>query len=268
MFHFPLLLPFFLLWNLSQPCKNQRWWSSCPLRSLCNFSTLPILFLSYFFSLIPSQNHYGGMGGGHYTAYAKAKDNKWYRFDDSSVSPMEENAVKVCYLFVIRHPFDVIVHQFAFTLDKRCLCVVLSAQGFAWRTNSRSSTKLAEQHYQQRACYNYDHNHIQRWDDWSRRRGRSDRRRSSHSRVERWILDRTLLSWGRTALNNGMKIWKLITKRKQRIQHQTTFWAEERNMIIYKKKKRKMNRTSLDKFVVAFLMRHCFDALVFSFSHA
>lgn len=32
-------------------------------------------------------NHYGGLGGGHYTAYAKNwKDNQWYSFDDSSCS--------------------------------------------------------------------------------------------------------------------------------------------------------------------------------------
>ena len=29
-------------------------------------------------------NHFGGMGGGHYTAYAKSGD-KWYEFDDSRV---------------------------------------------------------------------------------------------------------------------------------------------------------------------------------------
>jgi len=29
-------------------------------------------------------NHMGGMGGGHYTAYAKAlEDGKWYSLDDS-----------------------------------------------------------------------------------------------------------------------------------------------------------------------------------------
>ena len=32
-------------------------------------------------------NHFGGLGGGHYTAYAKnANDGEWYNFDDSSVS--------------------------------------------------------------------------------------------------------------------------------------------------------------------------------------
>lgn len=29
-------------------------------------------------------NHYGGLGGGHYTAYAK-NNEKWYDYNDSSV---------------------------------------------------------------------------------------------------------------------------------------------------------------------------------------
>lgn len=37
-------------------------------------------------------NHYGNMGFGHYTAYAKNPiDNKWYEFDDSRVTPMNSN---------------------------------------------------------------------------------------------------------------------------------------------------------------------------------
>lgn len=35
-------------------------------------------------------NHFGGMGGGHYTAFAKNGD-KWYEFDDSRVSKIPEN---------------------------------------------------------------------------------------------------------------------------------------------------------------------------------
>ncbi|XP_019749186.1 ubiquitin carboxyl-terminal hydrolase 15 isoform X4 [Hippocampus comes] len=46
------------------------------------------------YDLIAVSNHYGGMGGGHYTAYAKnADDGKWYNFDDSSVSPASENQI-------------------------------------------------------------------------------------------------------------------------------------------------------------------------------
>ena len=39
------------------------------------------------YDLFAVDNHYGGLGGGHYTAYVKNfEDNKWYYFDDSRVS--------------------------------------------------------------------------------------------------------------------------------------------------------------------------------------
>lgn len=38
-------------------------------------------------------NHFGGVGGGHYTAFAKNPINgKWYDFDDSSVREISENS--------------------------------------------------------------------------------------------------------------------------------------------------------------------------------
>jgi ubiquitin carboxyl-terminal hydrolase 4/11/15 len=48
-------------------------------------------------------NHYGGLGGGHYTAYALSDDGKWCHYDDSRVStdidPKEvvSNAAYVLY---------------------------------------------------------------------------------------------------------------------------------------------------------------------------
>ncbi|KAH6929254.1 hypothetical protein HPB50_025374 [Hyalomma asiaticum] len=58
------------------------------------------------YDLIAVANHYGSMGGGHYTAYAKNKETqKWYHFDDSSVSSAAEDNVvsKAAYvLFYIR----------------------------------------------------------------------------------------------------------------------------------------------------------------------
>uniref|UniRef100_A0A8D3BA99 Ubiquitin carboxyl-terminal hydrolase 15 n=1 Tax=Scophthalmus maximus TaxID=52904 RepID=A0A8D3BA99_SCOMX len=46
------------------------------------------------YDLIAVSNHYGGMGGGHYTAYANNKDDgKWYNFDDSSASPANEDQI-------------------------------------------------------------------------------------------------------------------------------------------------------------------------------
>lgn len=42
---------------------------------------------SLIYDLYAVDNHYGGMGGGHYTAYAKNHENsKWYDFDDVSGS--------------------------------------------------------------------------------------------------------------------------------------------------------------------------------------
>ncbi|XP_022252352.1 ubiquitin carboxyl-terminal hydrolase 15-like isoform X2 [Limulus polyphemus] len=60
------------------------------------------------YDLIAVANHFGGMGGGHYTAYAKNKETQqWYYFDDSSVSSAsEENVVsKAAYvLFYLKKP--------------------------------------------------------------------------------------------------------------------------------------------------------------------
>ena len=47
------------------------------------------------YDLIAVANHYGGLGGGHYTAYGKNRETgSWHYFDDSNVSPAsEENVV-------------------------------------------------------------------------------------------------------------------------------------------------------------------------------
>ena len=43
------------------------------------------------YDLFAIANHYGGLGGGHYVAYAKNYlDNQWYSFNDSSVSRISE----------------------------------------------------------------------------------------------------------------------------------------------------------------------------------
>lgn len=54
------------------------------------------------YDLIAVSNHYGGMGGGHYTAYAKNKDDgRWYHFDDSSVTPISEGTVVTKAAYVL-----------------------------------------------------------------------------------------------------------------------------------------------------------------------
>ncbi|KAK3578660.1 hypothetical protein CHS0354_002964 [Potamilus streckersoni] len=55
------------------------------------------------YDLIAVANHFGGLGGGHYTAYGKnCEDGKWYYFDDSSVSEAtdESSVTKAAYVLV------------------------------------------------------------------------------------------------------------------------------------------------------------------------
>lgn len=44
------------------------------------------------YDLYAVSNHYGSMGGGHYTAYAKNVNGNWYDFNDSSVSLLREKS--------------------------------------------------------------------------------------------------------------------------------------------------------------------------------
>ena len=58
------------------------------------------------YELYAISNHYGSLGGGHYTAYAKNED-KWYSFNDSSVSGVNADKVKgsgAYILFYRRRP--------------------------------------------------------------------------------------------------------------------------------------------------------------------
>ncbi|CDK25144.1 unnamed protein product [Kuraishia capsulata CBS 1993] len=61
------------------------------------------------YDLFAVDNHYGGLGGGHYTAYIKNfVDGKWYYFDDSRVSPADpQNSIKgSAYLLFYRKRTD------------------------------------------------------------------------------------------------------------------------------------------------------------------
>lgn len=56
----------------------------------------------YVYDLIAVSNHFGGMGGGHYTAFAKNKiDGNWYNFDDSSVSKTSEDQIVTKAAYVL-----------------------------------------------------------------------------------------------------------------------------------------------------------------------
>ncbi|XP_042898820.1 ubiquitin carboxyl-terminal hydrolase 4 isoform X2 [Parasteatoda tepidariorum] len=67
------------------------------------------------YDLCAVANHYGGMGGGHYTAYGKnTRTGLWYYFDDSSVSQSSEDNVvsKAAYvLFYMRRDASAMSHS-------------------------------------------------------------------------------------------------------------------------------------------------------------
>lgn len=44
----------------------------------------------FVYDLYAVSNHYGSMGGGHYTAYGKNVNGNWYDFNDSSVSGVRD----------------------------------------------------------------------------------------------------------------------------------------------------------------------------------
>ncbi|KAJ0232840.1 putative ubiquitin carboxyl-terminal hydrolase 11 [Hirschfeldia incana] len=57
---------------------------------------------SCLYELYAVSNHYGGLGGGHYTACAKLMDeDKWYDFDDSRVSQVDESEIKASAAYVL-----------------------------------------------------------------------------------------------------------------------------------------------------------------------
>lgn len=57
---------------------------------------------SNVYELYAVSNHYGSMGGGHYTAYVNLiEENGWYNFDDSHVSPVSEDRIKTSAAYVL-----------------------------------------------------------------------------------------------------------------------------------------------------------------------
>ncbi|MQM04952.1 hypothetical protein Taro_037752 [Colocasia esculenta] len=54
------------------------------------------------YTLYAVSNHYGSMGGGHYTAFVHhAGDGRWYDFDDRHVLPISEESVKTSAAYVL-----------------------------------------------------------------------------------------------------------------------------------------------------------------------
>ncbi|KAA8516826.1 hypothetical protein F0562_017356 [Nyssa sinensis] len=57
--------------------------------------------VSHHYMLYAVSNHYGGMGGGHYTAFVHHGHNRWYEFDDSHVLPVSEDQIKTSAAYVL-----------------------------------------------------------------------------------------------------------------------------------------------------------------------
>jgi ubiquitin C-terminal hydrolase len=47
----------------------------------------------YIYELYGVCNHSGGLLGGHYTAYVKNSNAKWYHFNDTIVNEIEETQI-------------------------------------------------------------------------------------------------------------------------------------------------------------------------------
>jgi len=53
------------------------------------------------YDLYAVSNHYGGYGGGHYTAYCCDGQGAWHCFDDSHVSPIDAARVQSPAAYVL-----------------------------------------------------------------------------------------------------------------------------------------------------------------------
>jgi len=72
------------------------------------------------YDLYSVSNHFGGMGGGHYTAYGRHRDdNQWYRYDDSSVSSASPSEIvsRAAYVLFYKRK-DVPWNAFDVSLDQ------------------------------------------------------------------------------------------------------------------------------------------------------
>ncbi|KAI9261123.1 hypothetical protein BY458DRAFT_439594 [Sporodiniella umbellata] len=69
---------------------------------------------SSIYDLYAIDNHYGGLEGGHYTAYAlNTQDRTWYSFDDLSVTKVPHGEIKTnaAYLLFYRRRRDIVSQQ-------------------------------------------------------------------------------------------------------------------------------------------------------------
>ncbi|GLT44349.1 hypothetical protein SLA2020_182540 [Shorea laevis] len=57
--------------------------------------------LSNCYMLYAVSNHYGSMGGGHYTAFVHYGGDQWYNFDDSHVYPISQEKIKTSAAYLL-----------------------------------------------------------------------------------------------------------------------------------------------------------------------
>lgn len=89
------------------------------------------------YDLYAVSNHFGGMGGGHYNAYCKMPDGKWWCFDDSHVRAVDKDKICSSSAYVLfyrrRHEaqqdtgLSVLPHIFHSTLNHTQPCLTLIA---------------------------------------------------------------------------------------------------------------------------------------------
>jgi len=119
------------------------------------------------YDLFAVSNHFGALGGGHYTAFAKnPNDNKWYKFDDSNVSPMNEDRVcsSAAYvLFYRRRDVNEIKQELKYTPpsadpveDVEEDEETSGEEEMEDNTNNDSKTKLVDFSDEERDGYNLD----------------------------------------------------------------------------------------------------------------
>ncbi|KAH9253269.1 hypothetical protein BASA83_002618 [Batrachochytrium salamandrivorans] len=62
---------------------------------------------SFSYNLFALSNHFGGLSGGHYTAQVKNNpQQKWYNFDDSRISNVEENGIQSEAAYILLYARD------------------------------------------------------------------------------------------------------------------------------------------------------------------
>ena len=62
------------------------------------------------YDLFAISQHYGSLGGGHYTATCRAEDGDWYSFNDSSVDRLDamdpQDSARSAYVLFYRRQQD------------------------------------------------------------------------------------------------------------------------------------------------------------------